>query len=80
MRKSIHSGDYKALAAWLKASREARGLSQRELADLIDVHHSVIWKVEACERRLDVLEYISYCRILEVNPLEGIKLVIKRLG
>lgn len=78
MRKSIHTSDYKDLAKWLRAGREARGLSQRELANLVQVHHSVIWKIEASERRLDVLEYIDYCLILGVNPLDGIKLVLKK--
>lgn len=77
MRKSIHSSDYKALAKWLKTAREKRGLTQRELADRMKVHHSVIWKVEACERRLDLIQYRDYCKALRANPVEGLKIIIK---
>ncbi len=77
MRKSTHTNDYKALAKWLKTARENKGLTQRELADKMKVHHSVIWKVEACERRLDLIQYRDYCKALSVDPIEGLKIIIK---
>ena len=48
----------------------------RELAERLDVIHSWIGKVELGERRLDVIEYIQYCKALGVDPIEGINLFL----
>lgn len=56
MQKSVHTKEYKALRAELRAIRERAGLSQRELAARLSVPHSWVAKVEAGERRIDVIE------------------------
>jgi transcriptional regulator with XRE-family HTH domain len=58
MQKSVHTKEYKALRAELRAVREAVGLSQRDLAARLGVPHSWVAKVEAGERRIDVVELI----------------------
>lgn len=75
MFKSLYSNKYALLTSWLKQQREAKGLSMRDLAPLLDVPHSFIGKVEQGERRLDIVEYIQYCEALEADPLEGLRLV-----
>lgn len=57
MQKSVHTKDYKALCAELRAIREKAGLSQRDLAAKLEVPHSWVAKVEAGERRIDVVEF-----------------------
>ena len=57
MQKSVHTKEYKALRAELRAIREKAGLSQRDLAAKLDVPHSWVAKVEAGERRIDVVEF-----------------------
>jgi transcriptional regulator with XRE-family HTH domain len=64
-----------ALLAWLKEKRLAKGFSMRELAEKLECSHSLISKVEQGERRLDVVEYVDYCKALDVNPVEGINLI-----
>lgn len=44
----------------------------REFATELGVPHSYIGKVEQCERKLDVLEFVKYCEALGVDPSEGI--------
>jgi transcriptional regulator with XRE-family HTH domain len=56
MQKSVHTKEYKALRAELRAIREKAGLSQRELANKLSVPHSWVAKVETGERRIDVVE------------------------
>ena len=56
MQKSVHTKEYKALRAELRAIREKAGLSQRDLAAKLGVQHSWVAKVEAGERRIDVVE------------------------
>jgi transcriptional regulator with XRE-family HTH domain len=75
MQKTISSDKYLLLLAWLRKARESRGLSMRDMAQLIDQPHSWIGKIETAERRLDVLEYVRYCRALGLKPEEGLKLL-----
>jgi transcriptional regulator with XRE-family HTH domain len=60
----------------LKDAREAQGLTMCDLAKKLEVPHSFVGKVEQCERRIDVIEYIKYCQALNINPKDGIQLLI----
>lgn len=56
MEKSTHTKEYDLVRAELKAAREGARLTQRALAERLGVPHSWIAKVEAGERRIDVVE------------------------
>jgi len=75
MLKSIHTPEGDRLVAWLKDQREERGLTMRDLALLLSVPHSFIGKVEQAERRLDVVEFLTYCEALNVSPVDGLKVI-----
>lgn len=77
--KSIHTSEMQALTDWLRQSRKRQGLSMRELGARMRVPHSYVQKVELGERRLDVVEFVWYCRALGVSPLDGISLIEKSL-
>jgi len=74
-RLSIYSPEQTCLREWLVSKRKEAGLTQRQLADKLQVIHSLIGKVEKGERRLDVVEFVSYCQALNANPDEVIKLL-----
>lgn len=57
---------------WLKTAREEQCLSMRDLAAKLNQPHSFIGKVETAERRLDVYEFVQYCKVLNLDPNEGI--------
>ena len=78
MIKSIHSTQYQMLISWLKDAREAQGLTMRDLAKILEVPHSFVGKVEQCERRIDVIEYMAYCRALGLSPVDGISYLEKQ--
>jgi transcriptional regulator with XRE-family HTH domain len=61
MRKSTHSGEYAGLRKRLAIIRSDAGLSQRQLAILLDVPHSLIAKIESGERRIDLVEFAWFC-------------------
>ncbi|MCW8194012.1 helix-turn-helix transcriptional regulator [Proteobacteria bacterium 005FR1] len=71
MHKTIGSANYARLVKWLADARTMEGLSMRDVARLIDKPHSFIQKVESLERRLDVHEYVQYCKALKVDPLDA---------
>jgi len=79
MEKTIYSDDYARLRQWLREQRNAKGVTMRELAERMDVIHSWIGKVELGERRLDVIEYIRYCKALEVDPHDGLSQIGHRI-
>ena len=57
MEKSSHTKEYAALRSELKQARETAGISQRELAERLNVPHSWVAKVENGERRVDLIEF-----------------------
>jgi len=64
MKKSIHSASYQVLLDLLVEAREARGVTQVELAKRLETTQSSVSKVERGERRLDVIELHGWCRAL----------------
>lgn len=76
MKKTLFTPEYAKLIEWLKEARAERGLTMRELAVELDVPHSYVGKIEQCERKLDVLEYVRYCEALGVDPKRGVSILI----
>ena len=68
MTKSLHTTAYQSFVASLVAARRDQGLTQQEVADRIGKPQSYVAKIEGCERRLDVVEFIDLARALEVDP------------
>jgi transcriptional regulator with XRE-family HTH domain len=64
MTKSIHSASYKVLLNLLITAREARGVTQVELAKRLQTSQSAVSKIERGERRLDVVELHGWCKAL----------------
>ena len=56
MDKSTHTAAYDRLTAALKKAREDAGLTQQQVAERLEVYASWLSKVEAGERRIDVVE------------------------
>jgi transcriptional regulator with XRE-family HTH domain len=49
------------------AARQAAGLTQRQLAGKLKRSNSFVWKLEAGERQVNVLEFIEMARVLGVK-------------
>ena len=75
MRPSSYSKEYKDLRSWLRQKREAKGLSIRAVAEILQRHHSVIGKLEQDRRRIDIMELLEYCRAVDADPHEAIDLL-----
>lgn len=52
----------------MRAAREARGITQQELARRLGKPQSYVSKAEMGERRLDVVEYLHFMRAIEGEP------------
>lgn len=56
MDKSIYTDEYKTLTQLLRATREAAGVTQVELAKRLGQSQSYISKIELGDRRLDIVQ------------------------
>ena len=75
--KTLYSKESKQLTGWLKERRIESGLTIRQLAAKLGWASSIVGKIEQGERRLDVIEYMVYCRALNVSPLDGISILVE---
>lgn len=74
---SLYSSEYDTLRLWLKNARKDSGLTIRELAAQLGIHHSIVGKVESGDRKLELFEFINYCNALGVSVEEGFDVAIK---
>lgn len=80
LRLSIHSIEYIWLRELFLARRLELGLTQRSLAKKMGVIYSFIGKVETGDRRLDVFEFIQYCKGLDLDPIVVIQEIQQRFS
>lgn len=59
--------------------RESRNLTLRDVAKLTGRHHSVIGKMEQARRKIEIVEFVEYCEVLDVDPHEGLKVLISSM-
>lgn len=70
LRKTLRSRGHRVLIGILVSARERAGLTQRQLALRLRRPHSFVGRMEAGERRVDVVEFIEIARVLGANPRE----------
>lgn len=75
--RSIYSTEYKKAIKWLISKRHLAGLTQAELAQGLHKPQSFISKYENGERRLDIVEFINICSVINADPREIITLLSK---
>jgi transcriptional regulator with XRE-family HTH domain len=75
LKKSIYSEKQRRLCDLLKKQRNKAGLTQAELAKKIGKPQSFIAKFEGGERRLDVIELLEVAKILNLQPIEIIRVI-----
>lgn len=67
LRQSVHSEENVRLRNFLIEKRKALNLSQRQLAEKLNIHYSVVGKIETGDKRLDFLELRRYAKALNFN-------------
>lgn len=50
----------------------AGGVTQAQLAELLNVNQAFVSKVETCERRLDIIELHQICKVLNISFVDFI--------
>ena len=70
LRQSVHSNDNVELRNFLIEKRKVHNLSQRKLADKLNIHYSVVGKIETGDKRMDFLELRRYAKALNFSISE----------
>ena len=52
--------------------RAGGGVTQAQLAELLNVNQAFVSKVETCERRLDIIELHQICKVLNISFVDFI--------
>jgi transcriptional regulator with XRE-family HTH domain len=75
--KAQHDLDYRPLPGLLCHLREEAGLTQRQLAQRMGKPQSWVYKCESANRRVDLAEFVNWCRACGVKPDEGLRRFLK---
>lgn len=71
--KTIYNNIYLALIADIRKARIDAGLTQLQLAKLLGTGQSYVSKYESCQRRLDIVELVTLCKVLELDVVAIVK-------
>src|SRR2546421_10781866 len=74
--KSVHSPDQAAFCELMTGARKAAGLTQHALARRLKKPQSFVAKDEGGEHRLDVVEFITIARALELAALKLMTMLV----
>jgi transcriptional regulator with XRE-family HTH domain len=73
------SAAYQVALDKIVATRNAVGMTQKDLADALGKPPSWVGKVEIKERRLDLIEFIAVARALGIKEVELLKAIVAEL-
>jgi transcriptional regulator with XRE-family HTH domain len=71
MPKAQHGAAYRGLRKILRDLRENVALTQRELGRRMKKPQSWIYNCESGNRRMDITEFIAWCRACEIEPTKA---------
>ena len=75
--KSFHTQEYADLIQGLIEARKSAGLTQQDVADALGKPQSYVAKIEGCERRLDIAEFVEYASALQSTPTRLLQEMLK---
>lgn len=79
MPRSVFTGSYSVLLRALIDARKTAGISQAELAERLGKPQPFISKVERGVRRIDVVEYVAFCRAMGGDPVDMLASILQKL-
>ena len=77
--KAQHARTYRVLPSFLVAVREEAGLTQRQLGKLLRRPQSWVYNCETKNRRVDITEFIVWCKACGVEPRSAFGRLLKEL-
>ena len=68
MSKTIYQDRYARLVHALREIRTQNNVTQIQLAERLGKPQSYIAKVETLERKLDIVEFVDWCKAIGADP------------
>ena len=68
MGRHLRSPRHRALIAAIVEARQGTGLSQREFAKKLKRSNNFVWRIEAGERQVNVLEFFEIAKAAGTQP------------
>lgn len=62
-QSAVHSPEYQHLLMRLREARQARGMTQDQVAKALERHQSYVTKCELGERRLDPIDLARFAKL-----------------
>lgn len=78
MPKAQHSPAYRGVPALLREMRDAAGLTQREVGAKLRRPQSWVYNCETANRRVDITEFLAWCRACKSDPLAAVGKLIEK--
>ncbi len=79
LTKSLYTEEWEALLELLRDLREKKEWTQEQLSKKLGRPQSTVSKIEAGERKLDVVQFIDYLQILEADPVAAMRRLMKAI-
>ena len=70
--KTLGTKRHQALIALLIEKREAKGLTQTDLAEKLGEYQSFVARLESGQRRVDVIEFLELSEILGFDAVQAL--------
>ena len=77
MAKAQHAPHYRSLPPLLRQLREEAGLTQRDLGERLRKPQSWVYNCESANRRVDVTEFVEWCRGCGADPAKAFRRVLE---
>jgi transcriptional regulator with XRE-family HTH domain len=75
--RHLRSARHRALIQAIVEARQATGLSQRDFAKKLKRSNNFVWRIEAGERQVNVLDFIEIAKAAGVPPDELMRRVMR---
>jgi len=71
--KTIHKDRYSKLIEEMVRLRKDKKMTQTQLAQQLGKPQSYVGKVETRERKLDIIEFVDWCKAIGQSPSEVLR-------
>jgi ribosome-binding protein aMBF1 (putative translation factor) len=77
--KEIMKDLNKILSNWISTHRELSGMTQKDLSSKLNRPQSYISKIENGSKKIDLIEFITLSKELDIDPSDLISILFKEL-
>ena len=77
MRAAMNVSKFSSVVGLSDRLREEAGMTQRQLGERLRQPQSWVFNCESANRRVDVAEFVAWCRACGASPVQALKLLLR---